>query len=639
MTKVRDFLGPYRLTRLIRVGSTCQVWEALNEGDEKRYALKVLRPDKRDDKAQLNFLKHEFQVASGLSNPRVIRVHDMRNEAGTSFLVLELFSEVNLKQALRRGPEGIAWLLTTIAEQAAEGLYYLHSKGWVHCDVKPDNFLVSRDGEVKLIDFTIAKKKPTSLSRLLHRAAKKPAGTLSYMSPEQIRCQALDERADVYSFGCVLYELVVGKPPFTGFNPSDLLNKHLSASVPSPLVANDNVTQDFADLVKSMMAKNPPIVPHPCGTFSSRFARSRCSRTRRANPTRMSSPTCRRRKLPSSYSVPQVTKTRNLADMDPGPTLDFEKHVFTLERQLHELERRGDHSDETAQQARELRRQIDEELRKLYGDLSAWQTVQVARHKDRPYTRDYLNLAFDEFVELHGDKHFGDDRAMLTGFAKIDRFKVMVIGHQKGRTYRDRAACHFGCAHPEGYRKAMQKMRMAEKYSLPVICFIDTPGAFPGVGAEERGQAQVIAESMFLMSRLRTPVICVVIGEGGSGGALGIGVGDRVAMLQHAYYSVISPEGCAGILWKSHQYAPQAAESLRFTSRDLAKFGVVDDVISEPLGGAHRDHHQMAARMKTYLVRSLRELQNRPVDQLITERYDKFRRMGVFLEDTSAQPA
>jgi acetyl-CoA carboxylase carboxyl transferase subunit alpha len=276
------------------------------------------------------------------------------------------------------------------------------------------------------------------------------------------------------------------------------------------------------------------------------------------------------------------------------------------------------------------------QLRQTYGSLDAWQTVQVARHKHRPYTRDYLNLAFDEFVELHGDKHFGDDRAMLAGFAKLDRFKVLVIGHQKGRTYKERAACHFGCAHPEGYRKAMSKMRLAEKYHLPLICFIDTPGAYPGIGAEERGQAQVIAESMFKMSRLKTPVICVVIGEGGSGGALGIGVGDRVAVLQHAYYSVISPEGCAGILWKSHEHAAKAAAALRFTSSDLARLGVVDDVIEEPLGGAHRDHHQMASRVKMYLSRALGDLETKTPMQLVNERYEKFRKIGVFLDEPQA---
>ncbi len=253
--------------------------------------------------------------------------------------------------------------------------------------------------------------------------------------------------------------------------------------------------------------------------------------------------------------------------MSAGPGLEFENDIAALENRIAALERQTDRSDVIEDEIRALRLELVRQLGETYSSLDAWQTVQVARHKNRPYTRDYLNLAFDEFVELHGDKHFGDDRAMLAGFAKLDRFKVLVVGHQKGRTYKERAACHFGCAHPEGYRKAMSKMRLAEKYRLPLICFIDTPGAYPGIGAEERGQAQVIAESMFKMSRLRMPVICVVIGEGGSGGALGIGVGDRVAVLQHAYYSVISPEGCAGILWKSHEHAPKAAAALQIRER------------------------------------------------------------------------
>ena len=232
-------------------------------------------------------------------------------------------------------------------------------------------------------------------------------------------------------------------------------------------------------------------------------------------------------------------------------------------------------------------------------------------------TTDYLDLVFDEFVELHGDKFFGDDRAMRTGFAKLDQYKVMVVGHQKGKTIKERIACYHGCAHPEGYRKALAKMKLAAKYGLPVICFIDTPGAYPGIGAEERGQAQVIAQNMFEMSRLPTPIICVVIGEGGSGGALGIGVGDKVAMLEHAYYSVISPEGCAGILWKSHTFAEQAAAALKMTCKHLLELGVVDDVIEEPLGGAHRDHHQMAARMKIYLLKCLRELVGTKPDVLV----------------------
>jgi acetyl-CoA carboxylase carboxyl transferase subunit alpha len=312
--------------------------------------------------------------------------------------------------------------------------------------------------------------------------------------------------------------------------------------------------------------------------------------------------------------------------------LDFESPLLELESRIQELLQKTPGDEAIENEIISLRRQLHQVTQQVYSNLSPWQIVQVSRHKDRPYTRDYLNLAFAEFVELHGDRHFGDDRAMLTGFGKIDQFKVMVVGHQKGRTYKDRAACNFGCAHPEGYRKAMSKMKLAEKFGLPIICFIDTPGAYPGVGAEERGQAQVIAESMFQMSQLKTPIICVVIGEGGSGGALGIGVGDRIAVLQFAYYSVISPEGCAGILWKSHQHAPRAAEALRCTSSHLQELGVIDDVIEEPLGGAHRDHHKMAARMRSYLVSTLRNLTSQPIDDLIQQRYEKFRRMGVYLE-------
>jgi len=314
-----------------------------------------------------------------------------------------------------------------------------------------------------------------------------------------------------------------------------------------------------------------------------------------------------------------------------GPALAFEKPIFDLEQELAALNNDGETSKESSK-VRKLQNQIAEVTRDLYSDLSPWETVQVARHQNRPYTRDYLSLVFDEFVELHGDRKFGDDRAMLAGFAKLDDQKVMVIGHQKGRTVKERTACSFGCAHPEGYRKAMQKMNLAAKHNLPVICFIDTPGAYPGIGAEERGQAWVIAENMYEMSRLETPIICVVIGEGGSGGALGIGVGDKVAMLQHSYYSVISPEGCAGILWKSHEFAPAAADALRFTSKHLPGLDVVDDVIPEPLGGAHRDHQQMAIQIKQYLVSSLRELQEKSLEDLLADRYQKFRKIGRYLE-------
>jgi acetyl-CoA carboxylase carboxyl transferase subunit alpha len=317
----------------------------------------------------------------------------------------------------------------------------------------------------------------------------------------------------------------------------------------------------------------------------------------------------------------------------PAPGFEFEQPIYDLQIRMRELEQADERTARIEDEIRKLKRGIIRLTREIYSNLSPWQVVQVARHKSRPHTTDYLALCFDEFVELHGDKHFGDDRALLTGFAKIDRYKVLMVGHEKGRTYKERSACYFGCAHPEGYRKALAKMRLAEKYKLPIICLIDTPGAYPGIGAEERGQAQVIAENMYEMSRLETPIICVVIGEGGSGGALGIGVGDRIAVLQYAYYSVISPEGCAGILWKSHEYASRAAEALRFTSPDLKRLGVVDDVIQEPLGGAHRDHHQMAQRLKLYLAKSLRELNQLPIEQLIASRYEKFRRMGVFFEN------
>ena len=290
--------------------------------------------------------------------------------------------------------------------------------------------------------------------------------------------------------------------------------------------------------------------------------------------------------------------------------LDFEQPLADIADQISQIsaDAKDSHSPETTDQIQALRKELNERTREIYSNLTPWETVQVARHRDRPHTTDYLSLVFDEFFELHGDKLFGDDPAIRVGFASLGDTKVMVVGHQKGRTFNDRQKTHFGCAHPEGYRKAMAKMRMAAKYGLPVICMIDTPGAYPGIGAEERGQAQVIAENMYEMSRLNTPIICVVIGEGGSGGALGIGVGDRVAVLQNAYYSVISPEGCAGILWKGPEHAEKAATALKFTSKNLLQMGIVDEVIEEPLGGAHRDHHAMAARLRNYFKKNLKEL-------------------------------
>jgi len=270
MSKSRDFLGPYRLARLIRGGSTAEVWEAIEENTQDRFALKVLRESLKSDKSEIALLKHEYNVAKDLSSPRIIKVFEYREESGRPLLVLELFSELNMKQALRRGPESLAFMLGKIVEQAAEGLYFMHTKSWIHMDVKPDNFLVSREGVVKLIDFTISQKKKTGLSKLFH-SAKVAKGTRSYMAPEQIRRKVCDERTDIYAFGCVLYELCTGKPPFTGDTPNDLLNKHLTASIPSPIVHNSNVTREFADLVKSMMAKKPDARPPSMWEFLKLF--------------------------------------------------------------------------------------------------------------------------------------------------------------------------------------------------------------------------------------------------------------------------------------------------------------------------------------------------------------------------------
>jgi len=255
MTKVRDFLGPYRLARLIRMGNSCQVWEAIESNTGERFALKVLRPDHRTNKEEMNFLKNEYAVGKALVHPHIIKMYDLVLESESPFLVLELFSELNMKQALRRGPESIAYMLDKIILQSCESLWCMHDKGFVHCDIKPDNFLVSRDGEVKLIDFTISQKVKTGLAKLFGGKAKNISGTKSYMSPEQIRGSQLEQRSDVYSFGCVLFELVTGKPPYTGTSPNDLLNKHLSASIPSPLVSNDNVTPEYANVIKKAMAK------------------------------------------------------------------------------------------------------------------------------------------------------------------------------------------------------------------------------------------------------------------------------------------------------------------------------------------------------------------------------------------------
>jgi len=327
--------------------------------------------------------------------------------------------------------------------------------------------------------------------------------------------------------------------------------------------------------------------------------------------------------------------------MAPRIRLSFEKEIYEMEDLLSKLEAGGNGQLGDlggAEEIRRIRRDLIRLMRKVYSNLTPWQTVEVARHPERPQTLDYIDLIFEEFVELHGDRAFGDDRVFRTGFARLGDYRLMLVGQQKGHTTKEKLECLYGCAHPEGYRKALNKMRMAAKYGLPIICLIDTPGAYPGIGAEERGQAQLIANNLLEMSRLPTPIVCVVIGEGGSGGALGIGVGDRVGMLEHAYYSVISPEGCAGILWKvaNEETKPLAADALKMTARDLFKFGIVDDIIAEPLGGAQRDHREMANTLKKYLLRYLRQLSTILIDDLLEQRYQKFRRMGVFEEGPTA---
>lgn len=313
--------------------------------------------------------------------------------------------------------------------------------------------------------------------------------------------------------------------------------------------------------------------------------------------------------------------------------LPFEKDIQDLEATLARIEATGG-GDGGADEVRRIRRELTSLKRSKYANLHPWEAVQVCRHPDRPQTLDYVQLIFEEFVELHGDRAFGNDRAIRTGLARLGDQKVMLVGHQKGHTLKERTECFYGCAHPEGYRKALLKMKMAAKFKIPVICFIDTPGAYPGIGAEERGQAQLIATSIYEMARLPTPVVCVVIGEGGSGGALGIGVGDRVSMLEHAYYSVISPEGCAGILWKvaDEHSKPRAAASLRMTAKDLLRLGVVDEVIPEPLGGAHRDPREMGNTLRNHLLGHLRELSLLTSQELLEHRFQKFRKMGVFDE-------
>lgn len=317
-----------------------------------------------------------------------------------------------------------------------------------------------------------------------------------------------------------------------------------------------------------------------------------------------------------------------------GTGLDFEKPILELERRIQELKSFSSEKEiDVSEEIKKLEKKAEQIKKEIFNNLTAWQRVQIARHPQRPYTLDYIKNIVSGFIELHGDRSFGDDMAIVGGLGRIENEPVMIIGHQKGKDVKENLLRNFGMPHPEGYRKAQRLFKMAEKFRIPIICFIDTPGAYPGVGAEERGQAHIIAENQLVMSRIKTPIIIVVIGEGGSGGALGIGVGDVVLILEHAYYSVISPEGCAAILWKDRGMAPTAAEALKLTSKDLLNLSIVDKIIPEPLGGAHRDPVKMSEILKQSLLEELNKLREIPVSKLIDERYKRFRNLGVFSEE------
>lgn len=314
--------------------------------------------------------------------------------------------------------------------------------------------------------------------------------------------------------------------------------------------------------------------------------------------------------------------------------LEFEKPIVKLREEIEEMRKKlaAKPTDKLAQQITDQERKLDELQRDIHSNLNPWQRVQISRHISRPYMLDYIKHCCDEFVEIHGDRHIGDDNAMPAGFATIGGQRVAIMGHQKGRDTKENLLRNFGSAHPEGYRKALRLMRMAEKFSLPIVTLIDTPGAFPGIGAEERNIAEAIAFNLREMMTLRTPVVAIVIGEGGSGGALGIGIADKVLMMENAYYSVISPEGCAAILWKHREHAPEAASALKLSAQDLSKLGIIDGVIPEPLGGAHNDHIAAAASLKDAMLAALAELGKLPTAQLLEQRYQKFRALGQFTE-------
>lgn len=319
--------------------------------------------------------------------------------------------------------------------------------------------------------------------------------------------------------------------------------------------------------------------------------------------------------------------------MSDGPYLEFEKPIAELQKKISDMRdfSIGDKVDFSGEIA-SLEKKLDKLREEIFTNLSRWQRVQLSRHPKRPYTLDYIDLLADDFVELHGDRSFGDDRAMVGGFATIGQFPVMLLGQQKGRDTKQKLLRNFGMAHPEGYRKARRLFYLAEKFNRPIVILIDTPGAFPGIGAEERGQAEAIAKNIQVMFELRVPIVCVIIGEGASGGALGIGVGDRVFMLEYAWYSVISPEGCAAILWRDAAKAPEAAEALKPTADDLVALQIIDGIIEEPQNGAHANPSAAAAAVKETIIQTITELRQLPLDQLLSQRLAKYRRMGAFTE-------
>lgn len=314
--------------------------------------------------------------------------------------------------------------------------------------------------------------------------------------------------------------------------------------------------------------------------------------------------------------------------------LDFERPLADLDKRIQGLQRKGDRlRPEERKQLDEWQDELERRSQEIYADLTPWQRVQIARHRERPYTRDYVKLICEDFFELRGDRRFGDDRAIQGGLASIDGQTVMLLGHQKGRDTKEKQECTFGMAHPEGYRKAQRMMAQAEKLHMPVVTIVDTPGAFLGYEDEQRGVAQAIAESLLQMSQLRTPILTVVIGEGGSGGALGLSVADRILMLENAIYTVASPEAAASILWRDSAYGPSAAEAMKITAPELLKMGLIEGIVSEPLGGANRDHRAAAENLKTAILTNLEELRPIAIDDLLAQRYHRFRTIGTFVTE------